>query len=344
MSERRRGGAVSDRRTTLIGIEEHWILDDIDRAQQALPPGRRDDSLALNEHGDGAARLRDIDGGRVAAMDEQGVDLQVLSLAPPATQGLERADAVALSRAANDRAAAAVAAHPGRLRAMATLPLADPAAAAAELERAAGLGLVGAMVYGRTGEVPLDAADLDNLWTVAESLEQPIFIHPQIPPTAVRTASYSGIGQPADLALATFGWGWHLEAGTAALRLMASGTLDRHPALQLVLGHWGELLLFWHERADGIARMAGLQRSITEYLRENVWITASGMLDPAMLRHALSVTTPDRLLFSTDYPFQRPTGEQIAAFLAELPTDADRDAFAFGNARRLFHISTDTTS
>jgi predicted TIM-barrel fold metal-dependent hydrolase len=221
---------------------------------------------------------------------------------------------------------------------MATLPLADPAAAAIELERAAGLGLVGAMVYGRTGEVPLDAAGLDDLWTVAESLGHPIFIHPQIPPTAVRDASYTGIGQVADLALATFGWGWHLEAGTAALRLMATGTLDRHPGLQLVLGHWGELLLFWHERADGIARIAGLQRSITEYLRQNVWITASGMLDPALLRHALSVTSTDRLLFSTDYPFQRPSSPQITAFLQELPTDDAREAFAAGNARRLFHI------
>jgi hypothetical protein len=332
-----------DARTTLIGIEEHWLLDDIDRAQQALPPDRRDASLALNEHGDTAARLRDLGAGRLAAMDEQGVDVQVLSLAPPATQGLSPAEAVSLSRDANDRAAAAVAAAPGRLRAMATLPLADPAAAAVELERAAGLGLVGAMVYGRSGAVPLDAAELDDLWTVAEALEQPVFIHPQIPPTAVRNASYAGIGEAADLALATFGWGWHLEAGTAALRLMASGTLDRHPALQLVLGHWGELLLFWHERADGVARMAGLQRSITEYLRENVWITASGMLDPALLRHALSVTTADRLLFSTDHPFQRPTGHQISAFLEELPTDAARDAFASGNARRLFHLGPDET-
>jgi hypothetical protein len=334
---------VIDARTTLIGIEEHWLLEDVDRAQKALPGGRRDDSLVLNDHGDGPGRLRDIGAGRIAAMDEQRVDVQVLSLAPPATQGLDPADAVALSREANDRAAAAVASHPGRLQAMATLPLADPRAAAVELERAVGLGLVGTMVYGRSGGVPLDAEDLEDLWAVAESLEQPVFIHPQIPPKAVRDVSYAGIGQGADLALATFGWGWHLEAGTAALRLMAGGALDRHPGLQLVLGHWGELLLFWHERADGIARIAGLQRSITEYLQQNVWITASGMLDPAQLRHALSVTTADRLLFSTDYPFQRPSSAQIAAFLDEFPTDADRDAFASGNARKLFHLSAGAT-
>lgn len=80
-------------------------------------------------------------------------------------------------------AAALVRRHPDRFRAMATLPLADPAAAAIELERAAALGLTGAMVYGRTGDVLLDDPRFDDLWTVAASLRQPIFIHPQIEPS-----------------------------------------------------------------------------------------------------------------------------------------------------------------
>jgi predicted TIM-barrel fold metal-dependent hydrolase len=323
----------------LIGIEEHWVHEGIDRAQRALPADRRDDSLVLNDHGDAARRLGDIESERLAAMDAQGVDMQVLSLAPPGTQGLDAVDAIALSRDANDEVAAAVAAHPDRFRAFATLPLADPHAAAVELERAAALGLVGVMLHGRTGDVLIDDPRFEELWTVAEQLRQPVFIHPQIPPRAVRDASYTGLGGLPDLALATFSWGWHLEAGTAALRLMARGVLDRHPSLQLVLGHWGELLLFWQDRADGLARAAGLERSITEYLRENVWITASGMLDPAMLRHALSITTPDRLLFSTDHPFQQPTREEIAAFLTALPDQQARDAFASGNARRLFGLT-----
>ena len=322
----------------LIAIEEHWTEASIDRALRALPEADRDPSLVLNDHGDVGERLNDLGESRLAAMDAQGVGMQVLSLAPPGTQGLPAADAVALSRDANDIAAARVAEAPTRFAALASLPLADPAAAAVELERAAGLGLVGTMVYGRTGDVPLDDPRFDDLWAVAADLGMPVFIHPQIPPRAVRAASYGGLGELPDLALSTFAWGWHLEAGTAALRLMAAGVLDRHPELQLVLGHWGELLLFWHERADGLARMAGLERSVTEYLRENVWITASGMLDPALLHHALAVTTPDRILFSTDYPFQRPTAEQIAAFLTELPDAAAREAFASGTARRLFRL------
>lgn len=119
---------------------------------------------------------------------------------------------------------------------------------------------------------------------------------------------------------------------------MARGVLDRHPDLRLVLGHWGELLLFWHERANSIARSAHLERSITEYLQQNVWITASGMLDPAMLNHALAVTTSDRILFSTDYPFQTPTRQEIGTFLEMIPNDSARTAFTSGNARALFNI------
>ena len=123
--------------------------------------------------------------------------------------------------------------------------MADPKAAVTELERAAGLGFVAAMVYGRTGETPLDDPRHDDLFAAAAVLRQPIFIHPQIPSRTIRQAAYGGFDPMTDLALATFGWGWHVEAAVAALRLIVRGTFDRHPGLQLVLGHWGELLLFW---------------------------------------------------------------------------------------------------
>jgi predicted TIM-barrel fold metal-dependent hydrolase len=76
--------------------------------------------------------------------------------------------------------------------------------------------------------------------------------------------------------------------------------------LQLVLGHGGELLLFWTDRADSLSSLAGLDRKVSDYVRSNVHITSAGMFDPALLRHVLEVTTPDRLLFSSDHPFQRP--------------------------------------
>src|ERR1700742_4509846 len=141
---------------TLIAIEEHWMLPELTAALRALPPERRDESLAFNEMGDHQSRLEDLGAGRLATMDAQGNDVSILALTPPGTQALLPADAVHLSRAANDAAAAAVSRDPSRLRSLSTLPMSSPADVAAELERAAGLGHVGTMVYGRSGDLLLD--------------------------------------------------------------------------------------------------------------------------------------------------------------------------------------------
>ena len=97
------------------------------------------------------------------------------------------------------------------------------------------------------------------------------------------------------------------------------------------------LLLFWSDRTDSLARAGHLERRVSEYLRSNFHITSSGMLNPRLLRHALEVTTADRLLFSTDYPFRRPSPADLEQFLSEF-SDDERDGFTTGNARTLFRI------
>jgi predicted TIM-barrel fold metal-dependent hydrolase len=323
---------------TLIAIEEHWMLPDLTSALKAVSPQARDESLAFNEMGDNQQRLEDLGAGRIATMDAQGIDVSILALTPPGTQSLPPKGAVHLSRAANDVAAAAVSSNPSRFRSLSTLPMSAPREVAAELERAAGIGHVGTMVYGRSGDLLLDDLVYDDFFAAASQLDQPVFIHPQLPSPALRDASYRGFDPMTDLALATFGWGWHLDCATAALRLIIRGTFDRHPDLQIVLGHWGEMLLFWLDRADSLSRIAGLQRSVSDYVRSNFFITTSGMLNPALLHHALSVTTVDRLIFSTDYPFQRPTQDDIRSFLGHFASDAERECFTSANAAALYGI------
>lgn len=327
---------------TLIAIEEHWMLPELTAALAALPEHLRDASLAFNEMHDNAQRLDDLGAGRIETMDALGIDVAILALTPPGTQPLPPADAVRLSRHANDVAMAAVRDNPTRLRALSTLPMSSPEHVVAELERAAADGHVGTMVYGRSGERFLDDPAYDDFFAAAAELAQPVFLHPQLPSPAVRDAAYRGFDANIDLALATFGWGWHLDAATAALRLILRGTFDRHPQLHLVLGHWGEMLLFWLDRADSLARIAGLDRTISDYLRSNFFITTSGMLNPALLNHALSVTSVDRLIFSTDYPFQRPTREEIDTFLGEFSSDDERDKVSSANAARLFGLDRTT--
>ena len=321
---------------TLIAIEEHWVTPNLTDALKALP--RPDESLAFNEMGDHRHRLEDLGEERIAAMDAQGIDISVLALTPPGTQPLAPEQARHLSRAANDMAIAAVDKNPTRFRALSTLPMSSPEHVVEELVRAKGLGHVGTMVYGRSGDRFLDDPAYDEFFAAAAELGQPVFIHPQIPSDAVRDASYRGLGELTDLGLATFGWGWHLDTATAALRLILRGTFDRHPALQVVLGHWGEMLLFWLDRADSLARLAGLRRPVSDYIRTNFHITASGMLNPALLHHALSVTTVDRLIFSTDYPFQHPTRDEINSFLGHFGSDEDRHKFSSANAAALFGL------
>ncbi|MFI0908157.1 amidohydrolase family protein [Streptomyces sioyaensis] len=320
----------------LIAVEEHWIMPDLESALRTVP--HPDESLVFHERGDNQERLEDLGAGRIAAMDAQGIDVSILALTPPGTQPLLPKEALALSRAANDTATAAVARNPARLRSLSTLPMSSPKDVAGELERAAGMGHVGTMVYGRSGDLFLDDLAYDDFFSAASEFGQPVFLHPQLPSVAVRDASYRGFDPMTDLALATFGWGWHMDAATAALRLILRGTFDRHPDLQVVLGHWGEMLLFWLDRADSLSRIAGLQRSVSDYIRSNFYVTTSGMLNPALLQHALSVTSVDRLIFSTDYPFQRPTREEIDSFLNQFSSDAERQQFSSANAASLYGI------
>jgi predicted TIM-barrel fold metal-dependent hydrolase len=322
----------------LIAIEEHWIHRDLTAALDALPPHVRDESLAFNQMGDHHGRLEDLGPGRIATMDAQGIDVSILALTPPGTQPLPAADATGLSRKLNDIAAEAAAQNPSRLRCMSTLPMSSPSDVAAELERAVSIGHVGTMVYGRSRDLLLDDPVYDEFFATAAALEQAVFIHPQLPSPAVRDASYRGFDPTTELALATFGWGWHLDAGLAALRLILRGTFDRHPTLQVVLGHWGEMLLFWLDRANSLSGIAGLERSVSDYLRTNFFITSSGMLNPALLQHALSATSIDRLIFSTDYPFQHPTRQDIDELLACFSSDSDREKFSSANATALFRL------
>jgi predicted TIM-barrel fold metal-dependent hydrolase len=324
----------------VIAIEEHWTSTGIDRAQREQPDAVRDESLALNDRGDITARLLDLGPSRIEAMDAAGIDVQIVSLAPPGTHGLPAGDAIALARAANDRASAAVNQCPTRLRALTTLPMSDPAAALAELERTANApGQVGIMSYGRSGDRPLDDPANDEVLAAAARMRRPVFIHPQVPPNAVRDASYRGFDPMTELGLATFGWGWHVEAGLAALRLILRGTFDRHPELQIVLGHWGELLLFWLDRADSLSSVAThLERRVADYFTTNVHIATSGMLTPRLLRQALEYTSTDRILLSGDYPFHRLDAAAIGQFLALLPDRADQEKIAHTNAEALYRL------
>ncbi len=212
-----------------------------------------------------------------------------------------------------------------------------PDEAALELRRAVTeCGLRGAMVCGRTREKNLDHPDFLPVFRMATELGVPVFIHPQIPQASVRAALYAGFGEPVDTAFAAFGLGWHYEAGIQFVRLILAGVFDRFPNLQIILGHWGEVVLFYLERLKSLARVAKLERPVEDYFKRNLYVTSSGMWTQAYLQRALEVVGTERILFSTDYPYQYRPGRPGRSFVlaADLSQEA-KEAFAHGNWERL---------
>ena len=316
-----------------IGTEEHFVTDQVLTAWSGLDARAREDSPPSVVTAELEERLREVGERRIAAMDEAGLDVQVFSLTSPGLHNLPAAEAVRLQVETNDRIAELVGAHPDRFQGFATLATPAPAAAAQELERAVTqLGLNGALLFCRTGERNLDHPDNWPIFEAAESLRAPLYIHPQLPQPRVRAALYAGFGDPVDTVFASSGIGWHYEAGVQFLRLALAGVFDRFPDLQILLGHWGEVVLFYLDRADGLATAAKLALPFSEYVRRNAYITAGGVYSQRYLRWAVEVVGVERVLFATDYPYRPAPEGGVAHFLQTAGLDqADQERIASGN-------------
>jgi predicted TIM-barrel fold metal-dependent hydrolase len=313
-----------------IGTEEHFVSDAVAAAWGELSPAARGDARAGVPPGELGERLREVGERRIAAMDAAGLSVQVISLTQPALHPLPGDVAARLQVETNDLIAELVAGHPERFQGLATLALPAPGQAARELERAVTeLGLHGALVCGRTGERNLDHPDNWAIFEVAQALRAPLYIHPQMPQPPVRAALYSGFGEAVDAAFAGHGIGWHYEAGVQFLRLALSGVLDRFPDLRILLGHWGEVVLFYLDRADGLAAQAGLERTFSEYARRHLHVTAGGVYSARYLRWAADVVGVERILFATDYPYRPGPDGGVEHFLRSAglaPGDLERVA------------------
>jgi len=316
-----------------IGTEEHFVTDEVVMAWSRLDSSARDDSRAGAPPGELGERLREVGRRRIAAMDDAGLDVQVISLTSPGLHNLPAHGAIRLQVETNDRIAGLVNAHRDRFQGFATLAMPAPAAAAQELERAVTrLGLNGALIFGRTGQRNLDHPDNWPIFEAAASLRAPLYIHPQMPQPRVRDALYAGFDDATSNAFAAFGIGWHYESGVQFLRLALAGVFDRFPDLQVLLGHWGEVVLFFLDRADGLAMQAKLPLTFSEYVRRNAYITAGGVYSQRYLRWAAELVGVERILFATDYPYRPGPEGGVEHFLATSGLDrADQARIAAGN-------------
>lgn len=319
----------------LIGIEEHFLTSEVRDAWRAIALDATDPSVAFHS-GTIEGRLLDLAQDRLALMDETGLDVQVLSLTTPALHDLGP-ECIDIARRTNDALAEVLAHHPTRFQAMATLPVSMPEEAALELERCVRtLGFKGTVLCGKVGQRHPDDPSLSPIFQSAQALGAPILIHPRVPDAAVRAAYYSGFTPEVDAAFATYGLGWHYDAGIQFLRLVLAGTFDRMPDLRVILGHWGEVVLFYAERLAAMDKVSGLAQPIASYLRKNLYVTASGMFLPHYLERAAAVVGVDRLLFSTDFPYQYRPGHDASRFLENCGlTEQGKAGFAHRNWMQL---------
>ena len=324
----------------LIGLEEHFLTPEfldgpgLSLKKQAQSP----DARVAARYSRLIEQLCDVGQGRIAAMDAAGIDIQVLSLHAPGVEQLDPAEAVGLARDMNDWLSSAIDRHPDRFAGLAALPTMVPDAAQTELTRMVrNHGFKGAVINGHTRGRYLDDPFFWPVLECAERLGVPVYLHPAPPPPPVIESYYTGNFPPEVTAqLASPSWGWHIETAVHVIRLILGGAFDRFPNLQLVIGHLGETLPFMLPRLDATlpGEVTRLERSIGDYLRQNVSYTISGFnFVPTFLDLFLEVGA-DRIMFSADYPWG--TMESARTFLENLPiSPSDKELIAHGNAERL---------
>lgn len=317
-----------------IGLEEHFATPDtIHFSQRFCYPE------AWNEL---KQRLLDIQQLRLAEMDKNGIELMLISLNAPAIQAIpDRKAAIEISRRANDLLAEEIAKNSKRFAGFAALPMQEPEAAIAELQRCVkDYNFKGALVNGFTqididdSMVYYDLPQYRPFWAEVEKLDVPFYLHPRCPADSQQRA-YEGHPW-----LIASSWGFSVETALHALRLMGSGLFDEHPKLTIILGHLGEMLPanIWRT-SHRISKEPGPKSLLpfSDYLQKNFYITTSGNFRLAPLITAMLEMGSDRIMFSTDYPFEN-AGLATKWFDSVEIGEGERQKIGRFNAKKLFKL------
>jgi len=323
-----------------IALEEHFAIPETLEDSRGYFPERVWQEVK--------SRVLDIHERRLREMDEQGIEMMLLSLNAPAVQAIaDPARAAEIARKANDYLAEQVRKRPDRFQGLAALAMQNPERATQELERCVKeLGFRGALVNGfsQVGDAQTvayyDMPQYWPFWATVERLSAPFYLHPRNP--MPRDAKIYD-GHPWLLGPI---WAFGQETAVHALRLMGSGLFDAHPNIQIILGHMGENLPFALWRVDNSNAWIPNRHSypakkrMREYFRENFHITTSGNFHTPALFSAMLEIGADRIMFSTDWPFENI--DHAARWFDACPiSESDRIKIGRTNARRLFKLGND---
>jgi predicted TIM-barrel fold metal-dependent hydrolase len=298
---------VRDKETN--GCQVRWSVDDVE------PIG----DILLN-------KLLDLGEGRLKTMDDNGIDVQVLSLTTPGVELMNAANGAALAMKVNDALSEVIRKYPDRFVGF----------AANELERAVKeLNLKGWKTHSNYGENYLDDKKYWPILERAEKLGVPIYLHPSYPSIPQLKTSYGWA-----LSGAPFGFG--IETSICMMRLVLSGVFDKFPGLEVILGHLGEGLPFLLARMDypyvipwfDPRARPKLERKPSDYFKNNVFVTTSGNYYKPAFECTYEAMGPERILLGSDYPYEDP--KNCMEFLEGLPlSKKDREKIYHGNASQL---------
>ncbi|MFH1652139.1 MAG: amidohydrolase family protein [Chloroflexota bacterium] len=301
--------------------QSSWLLS----PEDGFPMGKGE--MARN-------RLMDLGAGRLQNMDEGNIDIQVLSLTSPGVQMFAPAEAAEIARKTNNMISQTIRQHPQRYAGLATLAPQDPEGAAEELKRAVQeLDFRGACINSHTRGEYLDDKKYHVILEAAAKLDVPIYIHPRTPSADMLKPYLAYPGLHGAIL------GFSAEVSLHALRLIFSGVFDKFPGLKIILGHLGEALPYWMWRIDNHwqRQAVKLKKSPSEYLRDNFYVTTSGMCWYPALLCAILALGADRILFAADYPHE--SGKEAADFMMAAPISAaDKEKIMHATAEKLFKL------
>lgn len=321
---RRREVVVSGRRIKTVDVHAHCIV----------PPA----AAIINHPLEAPGLLMHDTGARIAAMDAQGLDVEVLSI-NPFWYRAERDAAAELIRIQNETLVEFCAASPDRFRAFATAALQHPELAAEQVEYAVKkLGFRGVGVGGSVAGLELADPKFHPFWAKCEELDVLVFMHP------LGTRELEPSGRLNGSGLLTNTIGNPLETTIALSHLIFEGTLDRFPGLKICAAHGGGFLPSYANRSDAVTRTFPQRvgplpkKNPTAYLRDGQLFFDTIVFTQEALRHLIAETGPGQVMIGTDYPFPWTSTEVDLVLSTPGLNDDERIAILGGTAARLLGI------
>ncbi|MDQ0716802.1 aminocarboxymuconate-semialdehyde decarboxylase [Streptomyces luteogriseus] len=325
-----------------IDVHAHLLLPEVEEAVAGHPglaearalDARRNGPAALKVNGPmvGARVPKLTDAAvRLAAMDAQGVDIQLVSPSPSHYHyWAEPRLAEKVCRLANEGTAAHCAKAPDRLHGLGLVPLQHPDLAVVLLDHALDQGLRGVEISSHAPGLELSDPAYEALWSRVEETGAFLFLHPfgcTLDERLDRWYLSNTVGQPT-------------ENAVALSHLIFSGVLDRHPGLKLIAAHGGGYLPTHIGRSDHAWRARpdarGCEREPSSYLKQLYF--DSLVHDPQVLRELLRAVGRERVLLGSDFPFDMGTDDPLGALRAADLPDTDFHAVRGGNAAALFNL------